>query len=232
MIFLHIPKSAGTSLRRAIWQADGRHYAFVELYDDKPGKTHDDALKKTINGAPLFYGHTHFGIHNRLDVAPVYGTIFRDPIERVISWYRHQRRESGLSFHERIQEGLSLSDMLQANMTLEISNHVTFIISGKPIESPNDREALELAKSNMQKFFAYVGICEWFDIDVPRLAKLLGLCHLPTLHLNAGPRLADDIPDDVKKLVAEYNQLDIELYEFAQGLAEAQRASWDPRPLY
>jgi hypothetical protein len=221
MIFVHVPKTAGTSLRESLART-GRH--IVTIYGDIGQTALEATATKKDGHDPIFFGHVQFGVHERLGVPPVYATVLRNPIDRVISWYRHQAREEGLPFYRDIQNGMTLADVLTTGHTREISNHMTYIISGGRDCSTNSRSALEEAKHNLESF-GFVGIAESLAKDLPRLAALLGTGWLRVSRHNAAPPCTEKWPRKAKEVVAEYNRLDLELYEYANEIARRQRAA-------
>ena len=220
MIFLHIPKTAGASLLEALARTE---HNVVPIYGGKPVETFDEAAAGIEYHDTIFFGHVQYGVHERLGVPPIYGTVLRNPVDRVISWYRHQARETGLRFHDEIESGLTLVDMLKTERTRETSNHATHVLSGGAISSAGGRNAVETAKRNLDSF-AFVALTESLAKDLPRLSALLGVPWLRVSRYNVAPQRTDAWAEDVREIVAEHNQLDLELYEHAKSIAREQRA--------
>ncbi|MEO6969971.1 MAG: sulfotransferase family 2 domain-containing protein, partial [Chthoniobacterales bacterium] len=93
VIFLHLPKTAGTTLNRLIeWE-----YPLSEMYSIDPvlfrwsaahlRKLSPDRLKKTR----MFKGHMLFGLHEALPQPATYITVLRDPVDRVLSAFYFMR---------------------------------------------------------------------------------------------------------------------------------------------
>ena len=93
VIFLHLPKTAGTTVNRLIeWE-----YPLKEMYSVDPvlfqwSATHlrrlpPDRLRKIR----MFKGHMAFGLHEVLPQRSTYITVLRDPVDRVISAFYFMR---------------------------------------------------------------------------------------------------------------------------------------------
>jgi hypothetical protein len=74
---------------------------------------------------------------------------------------------------------------------------------------------LEIAKRNIEESFAVVGLTERFDETLILLHETFGWSRLHYVSANVAPRQAVELPDDVRNLIEEHNQLDIELYRHA-----------------
>lgn len=86
LIFLHIEKAAGTSVRGLFYDNYGTENVFWhDINDDS------DKLKFPIVG-----GHRSMGFYRndipKLSSSPIFMGVLRDPIPRVISFYNHLRR--------------------------------------------------------------------------------------------------------------------------------------------
>ena len=89
LIFLHVPKSAGTTLNRLIeWE-----YPLFEMYSVDPVLSRWSRAnlwqlpQRRLKNLRVFKGHMPFGLHEILPQAATYVTVIRDPVERVISAY-------------------------------------------------------------------------------------------------------------------------------------------------
>lgn len=92
LLFMHIPKTAGTSFREAI----ARNYKTSEiafLYPDEPGfriRSFEDLPLDQRSRTRLIAGHeVYYGVHEHVPNESLYFTVVRDPISRVWSNYIH-----------------------------------------------------------------------------------------------------------------------------------------------
>ena len=89
LIFLHLPKCAGTTLNRIIeWEYDPmRVFSIDPIFFLWSYKKLNRWPTKRLGRMQVFKGHMPFGIHRRLPQPSTYITFLRDPVERVISAY-------------------------------------------------------------------------------------------------------------------------------------------------
>ena len=233
MIFLHIPKTAGTTLSRIIRIKTGlwpmgnllNHSLTFGHYQINPIEKRLEYIEslpeKQQRRIKLFQGHFGFGVHHQLPKPNFYVTILRDPIERVISSYYQLRRgrpedalAKDMSFEEFVNSGADFGRFLVDN------GQVRSIIGtdGNPDGSPFDSlgpEHLEKAKQNIAKHFAFVGLSERFDESALLLKQILGWkhCHYASANIAPNRKKLEEFPSHVIDRVRELNQLDIALYD-------------------
>ena len=159
----------------------------------------------------------------------VHFTILRDPVERVISAYYHVRRSTTHPLHEAVvSANISLSDFITSGIAqAEIENGQTRILSG--IEGvdwvtgsgPISLGTLETAKRNLKNQFTVFGLAERFDESMLLLANSLGWSSNRIVYQkrNVGSNRPSNksLPRDLTALIEQYNELDIQLYEFAKN---------------
>ena len=88
LLFMHIPKTAGTTLRAVV----ERQYRPTTLFSLYPGhEAQLDALRVRVSDRPpaAVMGHFRFGLHAAFPAGGRYVTFLRDPVDQVISHYNH-----------------------------------------------------------------------------------------------------------------------------------------------
>jgi len=221
IVFIHIPKTAGTSFRKLL----DSHYpgkALLPLYEPYPYQPEVLArLKKRARQAAAAIGHVPFGIDRQLGVEAGYVTFLREPVQRVISYYRHNQRHANARFHQQIKDGMTLADILRSGIDPEFNNNMTRMISGVGDNSLLlDQAILEQAMENIERRFLYVGLTEHFDQSVNQLGACLGwrsatLFKSPALN-RAPDRQSLSLDEETLGLIRHYNNLDLALYEHVQ----------------
>ena len=235
-IFLHIPKTAGTTLRSIIednFPADQSYFLYIgnALH---PGMEQFSALtEEDKRKIKIFSGHFHFGFHRHLPQPCKYITVLREPVDRTVSLYHHLLQEenarhdkSVAEIQERIRrEKLSLEGFVTSGITLDTDNAQTRILSG---ESPRfgqcSHETLEKAKRNLREDIAVAGLTERFDESVMLIHKVLGWPVPLYVKKNVSGRRSKKEAASPKTLevIRRFNTLDTELYNYAQGLLDEQ----------
>ena len=102
LIFVHIPKTAGTTFRAIL----EKNYKNKLAYEVKwPNEIEDIKLFQQLpqdkrNSYDLIFGHLTIGIHEYLTRPFKYVAFFRDPVSRFISGYYYIRRQKLNRYHE------------------------------------------------------------------------------------------------------------------------------------
>ena len=110
----------------------------------------------------------------------------------------------------------------------ELFNLQTSMVAGDEWDDPErpaDRAALERAKQNLRSHFDVVGLTEQFDTSLRLLRRRFGWKVRFYTRKNVTRRKdqIDDLDPETHSLLREANALDIELYQFARELFDAQR---------
>jgi len=228
VIFLHLVKTAGTTLNQVL----NREYSnILSFYIPKEEKVLFEDFKKKLKNKriDLIRGHFEFGWHIFLSKPFVYFTILRDPIDRVLSEYYYILGKTDHPFYNEIaKKNVSLADFVKnwnaPNLqTRKISGKMFANNSGIPLLQNieiNDNNMLEIAKENLDKYFAVVGLSENFDETLILLKREFGwdwpFYTRQNVTTSKIPR--ENIPGATIEMIKGYNQLDIELYEYARQL--------------
>jgi len=223
VIFLHIPKTAGTTFYDCLKQIYGKN-SIIEIHGDL--SKNKDFLKNNINqkinqNINCIKGHMSFGLHNFLDESATYITFVRNPIARTISIYKYLQNSKNHIQH-KIVKNISLKDFVLTN-TLH-NNGQTRFLAGKWDEQLNNIEQLNLAKQNIDKYFSVVGITEKFDESLLLLKKELQWQKMPLyIKENTTKNISNTTTDmDTLKIIKEHNEIDMKLYSYAVEKFETQ----------
>ena len=90
LFFLHIPKAAGSTFSGIL----SMQYRGARVFDVARGNGADFremSLDQKL-GYDLVRGHFFYGLHKGIDKPSKYATFVRNPIERLVSLYYHDRR--------------------------------------------------------------------------------------------------------------------------------------------
>jgi hypothetical protein len=235
-IFLHIPKTAGTTLLEIL----DRQYA-PETIHSFGGDAHASvAAFKRMDverraKIRLLRGHMAFGLHAYLPEPTLYFTILRDPVARVISYYRYILRTPPHYLYEEVtQKKMSLGDLLASGLPLMMNDGQVRLISGvwgEPSFGDVTPEMLEMAQRNLREAFVVAGLMEQFDRTLCLLKETLGWTQPITYRrLNVAPQREQKaaITPQTIELIQQANRQDLALYHFAQRLFAEQCARQGP----
>jgi hypothetical protein len=231
VIFLHIPKAAGTTLhqiidrqypQRAIFSFNADAITSVEQFKNLP-----EAQKSQIQ---VVKGHMGFGLHQYMSQPATYITILREPIERVISYYYHVLDNPAHYLHEEVtKDHVGLEAFTSDQLTAEIDNGQTRLLAGPEFmwTIPYGKctpDLLEIAKQNLINHFLVVGVADQFDKTLILLKIALGWKNLSYKRSNVNVRRPEkqSISSQARANIEKDNPFDIQLYKFAQQLLKEQ----------
>lgn len=228
VIFIHIPKAAGTTFYKVLdRQYKPRQILYIEHGLAKQGSI--DAFRQLADDRKSYLrcirGHMPFGLHKWLSQPVTYITILRNPVERVISYYHYVRSTPNHRFYsEVIQKNMSLEDFVRKIMDINENNLQVRWISGcvdfDSVMPPYDdlpSNALDLAKENIESCFTVCGLTERFNESLLLMQKILGWKCVVYMRRNVGKRRRPkrELPSSTIRLIEKNEEQDLALYEFA-----------------
>jgi hypothetical protein len=223
LIFLHLPKTAGSTLRRIIEKYYGRRTVFTI---GEPTAADIDRLmslpRNELDKIRAIVGHLPFGLHALLPWPSAYVTLLREPVDRIVSHYYYAARTPDSPLFPQVDAtGRSLRRYVEeAPASAWFNNGQTRLLgSADPYQAAvADRATLERAKARLADF-AVVGLAERFDESLARIAS--HFCW-PSVRTYQREKVSGDrvplsaIPAADRDLIAARNALDAELYAFAR----------------
>jgi Galactose-3-O-sulfotransferase len=234
LVFLHVPKTAGTTLRATLrFKYPGKTVTVHDFSD--PAAAMEKIPFETRRSARVITGHLLYGVHRYIPQECDYVTVLRHPVARAVSEYHYGRSHTGHHFHEELVRGdLNLTEFVEHPRGVR-DNLQTRIIAGtvagalvRPthgggIEPTALGEAtLETAKERLQSFLV-AGLTERFDESFILIRRALGwrLPMYATRRVTKRSAGAASHTSAEVDLVRARNQLDVALYEHAQKLLDA-----------
>lgn len=240
VIFLHIPKAAGSTLNYVLTREYSREETFgmdntriKESIERLVGLPQSDRRKIRI-----LRGHMPFGLHRHLPSPAAYVTILREPVSRMISHYHYVLATKAHYLHEEVvSKRMSLHDYVVSGISEELDNGQTRLLAGYIDEIPVGEctdELLDLAIENIENHFLVVGISERFDETLLRMYGALEWRRTPFyVRQNENKQrhaLKSVLPETVDA-IRERNRLDCKLYEHAKTRFENSRYLTDAEDL-
>jgi Sulfotransferase family len=228
LIFLHIPKSAGTTVNRLI---EGEYPLFqifsVDPFFSRWSRRHLWSLPpERLKRFRIFKGHMPFGLHKILPQPVTYFAVFRDPIDRVISAFYFMRNYPLNPNYWRFRRLDWQLDDFVCNSPRD--NVQTKMVAGAPYEEPCTTEIFEEAKHNLRQHFSVVGLAERFEESLALMKLRYGwkLESYSSFNITRRRPSKQELPQTTLDLIAEKNSFDIALYQLASEIfCEAQEQS-------
>lgn len=214
LVFIHIPKTAGTTLR----QVAEAHYGkgkILSVYGDAIPRAEQFVQGQNLNNIEMVRGHIAFGVHNVINEPCTYITILRHPLERLASLYLYIRKDHGHFAYENVSQ-MSFRQFVFSGVTAETDNgqvrqlcgieefkQVPYAKHQTPFGfcGPNERE---LALDNLKSMFSVIGTQEMFDaflVDmhethgwtIPKQTPRVNTTKSADLVAQLGPKTVKDI---------------------------------------
>ncbi|MCP4422694.1 MAG: sulfotransferase family protein [Chloroflexi bacterium] len=229
VIFLHLPKTAGSTINFIL----NRQYAPEVIYTIEGDtlsalKEFEQLSSETRAKIRLFKGHGEYGIHNFLQGDSKYFTFLRNPVERIISEYYFILRAPKTPYYQHVtQNNLGLKEVVESeNPLIMMHNSQTIILAGAwraGIKECTD-EILNQAKRNLREHFI-VGLTEKFDDSLCLLKNYFqwnNFIFYKKANVSLNRPTRETIPQDAMDAILRTNQYDLELYQYAQTLFAEQ----------
>lgn len=226
VVFFHIPKAAGTSVReqiayrlkpeRSLYVSDISEIAYLS--------------DRALNSYDFIAGHFGVQLLNRIQGQPIKLIFLRDPVARTRSQYQYLRRlaemGAGSSFnhYDAVIRGRTLKEMLNDQQDVRINSWLRDTETWTLVKDyqhhyryheMSHAEVLDIAKENLAKM-DYFGIVEFMDESFDLLNAKFGWSIKNDVRENVSIYDEDSADQhSTDEVIKEHNLLDVELYEYA-----------------
>lgn len=234
VLFLHIPKTGGTTLRSVISRQypQGGSYEIVNPINESIIEFRESSAASRLQYS-LLQGHMSYGLHEFMSDDFSYVTMLREPLRRAVSDYAFVSTNTLHPLYESVQS-MSFSDYLNSGMTSQLENGQTRLIAGDcepgnigiPTVNPMTDDDLLRATDHISRHFSVVGVLERFDESLLLMRQALGW-KLPfyvkqnITAKGAKPRLNTEDLETARR----QNNLDLKLYQASLDNLDQQIAA-------
>jgi len=220
VLFDHLPKCAGTTIIEFLLKQYPRRLVYNTNYLQHAESVNKfkSLSKKSRYRYHLIVGHLTNDLLDYVHPDTIKMTIFRDPVDRVISYYFFVKQQKQHYLHDRVvKSNMRLEDFASSFLSVEMRNWYTTHFTGLSIEQAesNPKESLRRAVKIISKKYGIIG----FQDDLPAVTnKLITSAHLykkfdnQVLNKTRKRIEIEEVPENTKKTITEVNFLDIKLY--------------------
>ncbi|MCC5952598.1 MAG: hypothetical protein JJU45_10940 [Acidimicrobiia bacterium] len=234
LLFVHVMKTAGGTLREHLRRTRPHEELYPTPKVDAPYKANvkvgllRDLPEERRRHIRFYAGHFPLMVREYIRPAPVTLSVLRNPVDRTLSLlkvYSTRPEFQGWPL-ERIYDRPFIHKWL-------VHNHQTRIFSVQASDNPDsfmcpfplDAARVALAREGVASIDV-LGVTERYDDFVAEVAALTGWSfeRMKDFHVNRGTW---EITDAFRARIAEENSLDMDLYQYACALVEANRPATD-----
>ena len=220
-IFMHIPKTAGTTLRGIVDGQFGKNNVLT-YYNQRSSQLLDNlyAILKVNDNYRAIIGHFSFGVHRNLEKPLTYITFLRHPVARTVSQYKEMIVNHPHYIQAADGSRMDLIESLQANPEY-YSDYQTKHLVGHKSPYLNDPNVGEIALDILDEYFGFVGLVEYFDSSIDQLTNLFGWQrteysrkNIKSIDLEITPELVD--------VICSQNQNDLMIFNKIRSILESK----------
>lgn len=220
LIFLHIPKTGGTTFRVLL----EKEYGLASDKNWEKGVCHLYATHGNFNIWDLAYkckavkpevlvGHFTYGIHRIFDGLCDYVTILRNPVDRIVSNYTWAIQNVNILPQFSKYKNWTLDQYLEESF---LKNAMTRCLVYRECTIP-ESEWLKIAKNNLENFTLF-GITEFFSEFIKVGTKIFNWQKTTDYTVENASIIKIKPTKEQIKLIEKECELDLELYEYAKKL--------------
>lgn len=231
-VFLHIPKTAGTSLSNELENLRPPYINIHRKYFDHGEKVTfsriEDEIDAVVNNGALAKARSCSGHFSWSQAAPIrkardnarFFTFLRDPVKRIISDFRYSRTPAHPTYKETIARFPTIEDYVTAPETQD--KMARFLMPDAMVTSDQIADFID-------NNYAFVGLLEMYPLSFNILARMMGQDAMPSKHRRKTQSTPDNMVAESSELVSmivEHNPRDQILYEHARQNLRAIRDEW------
>lgn len=207
MLFVHIPKTAGMSVGKAMQQAFDQFYgvewnnvgpSFRKLARQAAYTQSKGGTRQVIMG---HYGWNELQFWRNQDLPIKSGTVLRDPIQRMISNFNYNSSDAHPAREDFVKRHPTIDSFVRTTgYDVQLTQAIGLVSSFDDV----------LGK--LTQYYSFIGVTERLGQSLAYLSRSHGLPAFTEYHTNVGSKAADDLPEEVRAQIVERNHNDIKIH--------------------
>lgn len=220
LVFEHIPKCGGTTINDYLRSQYRPHRIFC-VNGRKPAeriRLFKSFPEKKRHAYNLVYGHGANQLRPYVHPDALTATVFRDPIERIVSHYYYVcRSKSHYLHHELTGKKMSLLDYVTSNLSDELRNNYVsrFIESSSEAAEARPDESIRKAFQVLRDEYKVVGLVDdltSFATTLAAKAAFHDKFKTKRLNVTTDRPGVEELEPTVRDAILERNKMDVTLY--------------------
>lgn len=172
LYFIHIEKTAGTSLRAIIGEGGQANLFVYNHIDFLPEEICRKFSRAALNEIDIVFGHFPFGLHKCFDRQYSYASVIRRPVDLVKSYYLFVKY---VSEERKFAACDSIYDAIDRVGDRVFDNILVRYFSGNFSARQIGKDDFDLAVKNIGEHFSLIGLSEEFDKSADMLCRRLNI---------------------------------------------------------
>jgi hypothetical protein len=207
MLFVHIPKTAGMSVGKAMQQAFDQFHgvewnnitsSFRKLARHAAYLQSKGNIRQIIMG---HYGWNELQIWRNQELPIKSATILRDPVQRMVSNFNYNSSEAHPAQKEFVKRYPTIESYVKSTgLDVQLTQAIGFVSSFDDV----------LGK--LTRYYTFIGVTERLGQSLTFLSRSHGLPPIKEYHTNVGTKPADQLPDTVRQLILDRNHNDTKIH--------------------
>jgi hypothetical protein len=219
ILFDHLPKCGGSSLNAYLEAHYPRRKTFSTRGSPMASVDEFKAFSRyKRHGYDLVKGHLAHKLLDYINPECLKVTVFRDPVDRIISYYYYAKQSERHYLHSKILESrMNLEEFATSDLSDELRNWYTTHFSGLTVSDAarNPEESVAKAVEVVLKRYDIIGFLDDFTSFAETLrnqAKFRYEYQNKRVNVTQNRLSLDNISQSTRKKIEEVNHLDIAFY--------------------